>query len=351
MNVKMFYQDYKLAIWLTVIMLPMAGVIGGLAGFLSAVVLSMMEISLSADNAVVNAKELQTMDEIWRRRFIIWGILIAVFVMRGLFPIFIVSIVGDMSIWEAAKLTVSDPEKYAHHIESSIDMVAGFGAAFLGMVWAHFFIDKEKDVHWVPVIETIMTFIGKYNVFNVFHAILVLGLMYFIQHHYHLSEVYFQAAIVGVLTYGGVQLLKKAVSKDENGQLPAAFRWMSVGLAQFLYLEVLDASFSFDGVIGAFAITTNIFIILIGLGIGAIWVREMTVVLVKRNTINEYRYLEHGAFWAIGVLAVVLGLAPEAHLPEWVAGGVGITLLVIAIVTSIMWKRKNGDLPGDVVND
>lgn len=92
------------------------------------------------------------------------------------------------------------------------------------------------------------------------------------------------------------------------------------GFGAFLYLEVLDASFSFDGVIGAFALTQNLFIIAIGLGIGAMYVRSMTVMLVEKGTLSEYRYLEHGAFYAILILSVVMYFQTLMHIPEVITG-------------------------------
>ena len=90
-----------------------------------------------------------------------------------------------------------------------------------------------------------------------------------------------------------------------------------------IYLEVLDASFSFDGVIGAFALTHNLFIIAIGLGIGAMYVRSMTIMLVERGTLAEYRFLEHGAFYAIIALSVIMFVQPLMHIPEVITGLVG----------------------------
>ncbi|WP_047787819.1 DUF475 domain-containing protein, partial [Variovorax paradoxus] len=113
------------------------------------------------------------------------------------------------------------------------------------------------------------------------------------------------------------------------------------GLGAFLYLEVLDASFSFDGVIGAFALTHNLFVIAIGLGIGAMYVRSMTIMLVERGTLAEYRFLEHGAFYAIIALSVIMFVQPLVHIPEVVTGLGGATLIGISLWSSIRWNRHN----------
>jgi uncharacterized protein len=129
-----------------------------------------------------------------------------------------------------------------------------------------------------------------------------------------------------------------------GGLLDASQRAMSEaargGLGAFIYLEVLDASFSFDGVIGAFALTQNLFIIAIGLGIGAMYVRSMTIMLVEKGTLTEYRYLEHGAFYAILILAVIMYVQTLYHIPEVITGLGGATLIGISLWSSIRHNRK-----------
>jgi hypothetical protein len=118
----------------------------------------------------------------------------------------------------------------------------------------------------------------------------------------------------------------------------------------FLYLEVLDASFSFDGVVGAFAITSDPIIIAIGLGIGAMFIRSLTVFLVRKGTLSEYVYLEHGALWAIGALAVILLVTIEYEVPELVTGLIGVAFIGAALLSSIYRNRREAaaeDQPSD----
>ena len=110
----------------------------------------------------------------------------------------------------------------------------------------------------------------------------------------------------------------------------------------FLYLEVLDASFSFDGVIGAFAISSNLFVIAAGLGIGALYIRSLTVYLVKKGTLSEYIYLEHGAHWAIGALAVTMLIGVSRQIPEVVSGLTGAILILASVLSSIIRNRRAG---------
>jgi len=112
------------------------------------------------------------------------------------------------------------------------------------------------------------------------------------------------------------------------------------GAAGFLYLEVLDASFSFDGVVGAFAMTHDLVIIALGLGAGAMFVRSFTLLLVERGTLDTYRYLEHGAFWAVGALAAIMLGGVEFHIPEAITGLLGAALIVWALGSSVRANRR-----------
>jgi hypothetical protein len=109
---------------------------------------------------------------------------------------------------------------------------------------------------------------------------------------------------------------------------------------------VLDASFSFDGVIGAFAITSDVVIIMLGLAIGAMFVRSMTVFLVRKGTLDEYVYLEHGAHYAIGILAVIMLASMKWHVPELITGGVGVAFILASLWSSLQYKKKHAALEG-----
>jgi hypothetical protein len=102
------------------------------------------------------------------------------------------------------------------------------------------------------------------------------------------------------------------------------------GLAGFLYLNVLDSAFSLDGVIGAFAITSDILVIAVGLGIGAYFVRSMTVYLVRQGSLNKIKYLEHGAHWAVLGLAVSMGVSLMTNVPEVITAGIGLAFILAA---------------------
>ena len=128
--------------------------------------------------------------------------------------------------------------------------------------------------------------------------------------------------------------------EDEEAGGAAVAAGKRNGVAGFLYLEVLDASFSFDGVIGAFAITRDVVIIMLGLAIGAMFVRSLTVYLVRKGTLDEFVFLEHGAHYAIGALALIMLAGIVYHVSEVVTGLIGVGFIVLALISSIKYKRR-----------
>lgn len=319
----------------------------GLAAMLTAALLGLLETSLSFDNAVVNAKVLGGMDPFWRRMFVTVGILVAVFGMRVLFPLVIVWAVSGLGIGSVFAMTWQDPGRFQRILVDQHVRVAGFGGAFLWMVFTRFFFDFEKDEHWLQWLERPMRRLGKVDSFNVVVTIVV---SWFFSRHIPDGKgpEFLSAATLGVVTYLLVGGLTSFIGED--GDAPAGSpggaggpRLLSAGFASFLYLEVLDASFSFDGVVGAFALTNNLFIIALGLGIGAMFVRSLTIKLVEAGTLATFRYLEHGAFWAIGALSLVMYLkAAGIETPELVSGTVGVGFIGLGLLSSIRHNRADG---------
>lgn len=312
----------------------------GMMSFLMiAVVLAILEISLSFDNAIVNANKLKDMTPAWQRRFLTWGILIAVFGMRIVFPLLIVVIAARIGPWAAIQLAATDPEEYSRLIREAHLPIAAFGGAFLMLVALTFFFDQSKKVDWIDRIERALRACGSVRGMEVGF---VLGIILFFVWLLPVrdEQVFMFSAIWGIVTFLAVDALGHVL--DRWGQAQEAARGTAqVGLGGFLYLEVLDASFSFDGVIGAFALTQNLFLIAIGLGIGAMYVRSMTVMLVERGTLAEFRYLEHGAFWSILILSIIMFGQTMWHLPEVVTGLLGAVFIATAFVNSIMWNRRH----------
>lgn len=301
--------------------------LGGLAAIYITFLLIVLEVSLSFDNAVVNAKVLETMDPIWQKRFIVFGIPIAVFGMRLVFPLAIVAIVTGMGLIETLQVAMNQPDVYEKALKGAEATIFAFGGAFLLMVFLDFFFE-ERDIKWMTFVEgsKLVEKVSMINNIELIIAIiagLVLG---------HLTQDFgvVIAFMYGVLLHSLLGMLDHFLSSET----------VKSGIAGFIYLEILDASFSFDGVIGAFALTSNIFIIMIGLGVGAMFVRSITLYFVEHKTLSQFQYLEHGAHYAIGILAIIMLMKISMHISELVTGTIGIGLIAIAFLHSIYENRQ-----------
>lgn len=338
-NLKFFWGSF----FVTVMGAIAAFYLYGFTGLFLVAVLSVLEVSLSFDNAVVNATVLKEMDAVWRRRFLTWGILIAVFGMRIVFPVAVVSVIAMVSPWEALRIAIDNPEQYRIIMESAHVSLMGFGGAFLMLVGLDFFLNDEKEEYWIDVIERPILHIGKIKFAAEILTIVSLGVVaaFFLPEADKYS--FLTSGILGVVTFTAIHKLAAFMeAKEESRNAANATKAAAKsGLGMFLYLEILDASFSFDGVIAAFAITTNLFIIAIGLGIGAMFVRSLTIMLVEKNTLDEYRYLEHGAFYAIIALAIIMFIKTFYHVPEVITGLLGAGFIAIAFIHSIAAKKKD----------
>ncbi len=318
------------------------GTLAGMASILwIIVVLSILEVSLSFDNAVVNATVLRNMDEVWQQRFLVWGIAIAVFGTRIVFPLAIVAIAAGIGPIEAVELSLNRPQEYEAIVSGAHIGIAGFGGAFLFMVGLNFFFDGEKDIHWIQVVERQLSRFSALPAAEIAILLLILwGISSMLTPDDALT--FLTAGLLGLVTYIGVQGISTILEmKEEAARASGAV--VRSGLGGFLYLEVLDASFSFDGVIGAFALSNNMIVIALGLSIGAMFVRSMTIHLVRQGTLAQYRYLEHGAFWAIIVLGGIMLASARFHIPETITGLIGAVLIGISLWWSIRHKRKFGD--------
>lgn len=298
-------------------------------------VLGVLETSLSFDNAVVNATVLEDMAPVWRKRFLTWGILIAVFGMRIVFPLAIVAIAAGLDPIAALTLAIEEPARYEAILKGAHIGIAGFGGAFLAMVGLTFFLDGDKDTHWIPFLERPVS--GLSGVASAPLALSLLALLGVAQ-LLPAGEVitFLTAGIFGLVAYVAVDSVGDLIGGGDDSAAKVA----RAGIGGFLYLELLDASFSFDGVIGAFALSNNLFIIALGLGIGAMFVRSMTVMLVEKGTLAEYRFLEHGAFYAITALAAIMLLSARYEIPETITGLIGAGFIGVAFLSSIISKDE-----------
>lgn len=338
-------KHFKYSFLVTAVCLGLAGWWGQTSGMglwpalWLCLVLSVLEVSLSFDNAVVNAGVLKHMDEFWRQMFLTVGILIAVFGMRLVFPIVIVAVVTGRGAGSVIDMALREPEQYSQVLTASYPSIAAFGGMFLLLVFLNFLFDSERNLHWLGSLEKLAGSLGKAEAMSVIVAMAVLMSTKLFLPEATFHDVIF-AGMSGILLYLLVDSLDALFdSGEEKPGMGAAKR---SGIAAFLYLEVLDASFSFDGVIGAFAITRDVVIIMLGLAIGAMFVRSMTVYLVYKGTLDEFVFLEHGAHYAIGVLAVIMLVGTVYHVPEVLTGLIGVAFIGASVWSSLRYRRLNG---------
>jgi len=315
----------------TILAVVLTFIFGGLTAAITVVILGVLEISFSFDNAIVNAKILRRMNSYWQKLFLTVGILIAVFGMRLVFPLVIVAITAHINPVAALSMAITNPTEYAHHIIGAHPAIAAFGGMFLLMLFLDWLLG-DKDVLWLAPIESRLASLGKIESVS---TIISLGLLVLSSLLFGHTEMVLIAGSLGLVTYLLVSSLDSFFDEDKVASVAKA------GLATFLYLEVLDASFSFDGVVGAFAVTNNIFLIALGLGIGAMFIRGMTVCLTRQGTLSEYRYLEHGAHWAIGSLAVLLLITIKFDIPDVVTGLIGVGFIAVALMGSIKANKES----------
>jgi hypothetical protein len=338
-------RHFTISIAVTVILMALAGWWGydhgGVRGMFQALwitaVLGVLEVSLSFDNAVVNAGVLRHWNEFWRKLFLTVGILVAVFGMRLVFPLAIVAAATGLGMFDVWDMATQQPAEYSRHLTERHAEVAAFGGAFLLLVFLNFLFDDEKELHWLGWIEEK---IGKYGTEGLAVLLTLLATFFamsLMPEGRKLSVLL--SGVIGVVVYVGVDWISSLLEEEEHD--PTIGKMISQGsIGGFLYLEVLDASFSFDGVIGAFAITNDVVIIMLGLAIGAMFVRSMTVFLVYKGTLDEFVFLEHGAHYAIGILALIMFASVSYHIPEWFTGLSGVAFILVSIWSSVRYRKR-----------
>ncbi len=355
----MFLRSFGAAIAVAIVGLILGALYGGATGLALVAILAVLEVSLSFDNAVINATVLVRMSEFWQRIFLTVGIAIAVFGMRLLFPLVIVGVTAKLSPGEAIRLAidkgaVDTPGTYGYLLHEAHPAIAAFGGMFLLMIFLNFMF-QQRELTWLSWLEKPLARIGKLDQLSVVVALAVLVVVaYTIGGHAdtdqpHRISTVLVAGVLGLGTYLLVNTLGELFDSSGEEKLERSKTMRVAGKAAFflfLYLEVLDASFSFDGVVGAFAITSDPILIAIGLGIGAAFIRSLTVLLIRRGTLSEYAYLEHGALWAIGALAIVLLITIRFEVPEVVTGLIGVGFIAAAVVSSIVRNRRSAMMAG-----
>lgn len=334
---EIFFQ-HKMTLLITLAVWLLVGYYLGPVAFFMVIVLSILEITLSADNAVVNSRVLEKMSPLWQKLFLTLGIFIAVFLIRFALPVLLVAVAANQSIASVFDLAINHPEEYGEQLDIISPIINGFGGMFLFIVATFFFVNINRAHFWVYSIERKLSQVSSVK----FIKMLVISLLFCLvvmllpeSQKYSVGLSMFAAIVIYLTLYGLTALMERFEKKN---RLREQAGWAALG--SFMYLEVLDASFSLDGVVGAFALTNNIVIIMAGLGIGALWVRTLTLHMVKHKTLAKYAFLESGAHWAILFLSLVMFLKLfHVELPELVVGSVGLICIVMSIYSSVHKKR------------
>ncbi len=347
---------YGGSLLVTVIGLAVVGALTALkVGTLTAVagavaitfLLAGLETTLSFDNAVINAGILRKLDDKWRHRFLTWGILIAVVGMRLYFPIAIVQFTAHLGFFEVGKLAVNDPHQYGEYLEHAHPLIAMFAGMYLLQIGLDFFF-TERDTVWLRPVERALGKIGRMDNVGLLVAVIVYAAICM---NYHERSLWVPG-IFAIGIYQGVSMVsshfenkneeEEAAEDEARKEAEAAGRKYSIkklsgkaAFFMFLYLELQDASFSFDGVSGAFAITPNVLYITVGLAIGAMFVRSMSIHFVETDKLEEFDYLEHGAYWAIMALSVLILISLGTDLGEVIPGVVTFGI----VVASLLWSK------------
>lgn len=288
--------------------------------------LALFESITSIDNAIINAEVLATMGKRARRWFLTWGILIAVFGVRGFLPWLIVfAMTPGLGPWDAltASLTGDPVAMQAIHNSSPVLMVGG--SVFFIFLFFHWLFLEQKN-YGIPA-ERIIARQGGW--FYAVASILLTAIVWFAIED---RPVLAFGAVVGSTAFFITHGFRQHAEEQERHLMSGDAKVSDLG--KILYLEVIDLSFSIDGVVGAFAFTLSVPLILIGNGIGAIVVRQLTVYGVER--IRSYAYLKNGAMYSILVLGcVMLAHAFDHQVPEWLS-----PLATFFIVGYFFWLSR-----------
>lgn len=288
--------------------------------------LVLFEVISSVDNAIVNAHVLKTMPHKYRRIFLIWGLLLAVFVVRGVLPFLIVWLANtNLSLVEVWSVAFSGSEEMMKALEASKPILLVGGGVYLFMVFvAWLFLEEKKYAFFVE------SFIHRQSIW--FYAISSVTLTAIIYYSLKVNPTMALAASIGATAFFITDGFKKnAEEKEKELMNPHLGAWSKI-----LYLEALDASFSIDGVIGAFAFTMYVPLILIGNGLGAFVVREITIRGI--NVIARFAYLKNGAMYTIGILgALMIAESFGQEFPFWVAPV--NTVIILSIFLFLSWRE------------
>lgn len=282
--------------------------------------LVVFEIVNSVDNAIVNAHMLRTMSARARKWFLLWGILTAVILVRGLLPLLIVLVTTpDIGFVRAIQATFGNDPVAKTAMDASAYILLVAGGMFLLLLYLHWLFLEKKDPFFVP--DKLVK--PRYGIwFFALAALLLVAVLWFARE----SPFAMLGAAIGNAVFFIIYGFREQAERQEH-----TIQSVGSDVSKLLFLEVLDTSFSIDGVIGAFAFTTNVLLIFIGNGIGALVVRDLTIRGIEK--VSQYRWLKNGAMTSIGFLGVFMILKSfGAHIPEWLP-----TAITVGVVGMTFW--------------
>lgn len=270
--------------------------------------LIVFETITSIDNAIINAEVLSTMQEKARKWFLVWGLFFAVFVVRGLLPWVIVWMTApELGPIGALTATFSSDPHILEIIEQSKPVLLCGGGIFLVFLFLHWFFMEKK--HYAFSFEKN---IMKYKAW--FYAVVSLFLLLIVWKALQINPMIAFAAVVGSTAF----FITLGFKENAEHQEQSLINHHLSDISKIVYLEIIDMTFSIDGVLGAFAFTISVPLILVGNGIGAFVVRELTIGNIER--IKKYIYLKNGAMYSILVLGAIMVMEGfQFHIPSWLS--------------------------------
>lgn len=287
--------------------------------------LCLFETITSVDNAIINAEVLQTMKPKARKWFLLWGMLIAVFLIRGILPWMIVWLtVPEIGFVGSLTAMFSSDPSVATAVSASAPLLLMGGGTFMIFLFLHwlFLEPKHFGLHGEK-------FLASQGVW--FFAIVSILLATIVWFALEQDPILAFGAVIGSTTFFITHGFKENAEKVEKEMVKAGSMsdWSKI-----FYLEVIDATFSIDSVLGAFAFTLSVPLILIGNGLGAVMVRQLTIGNIDR--IKKYVYLKNGAMYSVFILGIIMLMdAFGHHIPEWVS-----PLVTVIVIGYFFLKSK-----------
>lgn len=322
---------FGFSIFFTVASILTALLTQGFGAAVTIVILIAIEIAFSIDNAIINAKVLDRLSVFWQRLFLTVGMVIAILGMRFVFPILIVMTTAHLPWQTVINDALYHPKQYGEHLAEAHTAIAAFGGSFLLTLAFYFLFDDARKELWLRRFEKRLQRIGGGIWLPPALTALVVIIISRIINPDEGGTV-LEAGLIGALSYAILHILIEFLNRFAPAGQKTYTGWPA--FLAFMYLQLLDASFSFDGVLGAFAITDKVLLIALGLGVGAFWVRSLTVYMVRHGTLKNYKYLEHGAHYAILVLAAALLGSLFFEVPDALTGVVGLGVIVASFISS-----------------